>query len=65
VVFDGNKAVGIDGLTKADYAENLGENIQKLIVKMKTLFYRPKPTREVLIPKGKDKSRTLNISVIP
>jgi RNA-directed DNA polymerase len=61
---DGNKAIGTDGLTKADYAENLEENIQELIGKMKTLTYRPQPTREVLIPKGEDKFRTLNISVI-
>lgn len=61
---DGKKAVGIDGLTKENYAENLEENIHKLIEKMKTLSYRPKSTREVLIPKGDGKFRTLNISAI-
>lgn len=61
---DGKKAIGTDGLTKADYAEHLEENIQKLIEKMKSLSYRPKPTREVLIPKSDGKFRTLNISAI-
>lgn len=61
---DGNKAVGMDGKTKAAYAENLEHNIQELIEKMKTLTYRPQPVREVLIPKGNGKFRSLGISNI-
>jgi RNA-directed DNA polymerase len=61
---DGNKAVGIDGKTKAAYAENLEENIRELMEKMKALAYRPQPVREVLIPKGNGKFRTLGISNI-
>ena len=46
-----NKAVGIDGVTKMNYAENLEKNIQDLISRMRAMAYRPGPVREVLIPK--------------
>lgn len=61
---DGNKAVGMDGMSKAEYAKSLGENIQQLVNKMKTLSYRPQAVREVLIPKGNGKFRPLGISNI-
>jgi RNA-directed DNA polymerase len=48
---DKNKAVGIDGISKMEYAKNLDSNIQELILKMKKMAYRPGPVREVLIPK--------------
>jgi RNA-directed DNA polymerase len=48
---DENKAVGIDGVTKRDYGENLYSNIDRLISKMKDMAYRPGPVREVFIPK--------------
>lgn len=61
---DGNKAVGIDGMTKSQYAENLNENIETLLANMKKMAYRPGPVREVLIPKeGKPgATRPLGIS---
>jgi RNA-directed DNA polymerase len=61
---DKNKAVGIDGISKANYANDLEENIHKLITKMKNMAYRPAPVREVLIPKeGKPgATRPLGIS---
>jgi len=61
---DGNKAIGIDGKTKADYAKNLAENIHQLVKKMKALSYRPCAVREVLIPKANGKTRPLGISNI-
>jgi len=48
---DGKKAVGTDGVTKACYGEKLNENIRELTERMKRMAYRPKPVREVLIPK--------------
>jgi group II intron reverse transcriptase/maturase len=48
---DKNKAVGIDGVDKDYYAENLDNNIENLLVEMKKMAYRPRPVREVLIPK--------------
>ncbi len=61
---DGNKAVGIDGRTKDDYARDLDNNIQELVEKMKALAYRPSPVREVLIPKGNKQFRPLGMSNI-
>ena len=61
---DGKKAVGIDGVSKAEYGEHLESNLKELIVRMKRMGYRPGPVRQVLIPKG-DKAgamRPLGIS---
>jgi group II intron reverse transcriptase/maturase len=61
---DKNKAVGVDGITKMAYGENLHGNIELLINQMKKMAYRPSPVREVLIPKeGKPgATRPLGIS---
>jgi group II intron reverse transcriptase/maturase len=60
----GQKAVGIDRMSKSDYGEQLSQNIQDLIGRMKRMSYHPQPVREVLIPKeGKvNATRTLGIS---
>lgn len=61
---DKNKAVGVDGITKMAYGENLQGNIEQLITQMKKMAYRPGPVRETLIPKeGKPgTTRPLGIS---
>lgn len=61
-----DKAVGIDGVDKAEYAGNLEENIDNLLIKMKNMAYRPSPVREVLIRKeGKPgATRPLGISIL-
>lgn len=56
-----NKAVGIDGMTKEMYGENLEDNIDKLIHDMKQFSYRPYPVRKTYIPKGNGKLRGLGI----
>ena len=48
---DGEKAVGIDGVTKEEYSRNLDENIENLIERLKKKSYKPKPARLVEIPK--------------
>ena len=60
----GNKAVGVDGVTKEEYAVSLDKNLKALISRMKQLSYRPAPVRRVLIPKeGKSNAmRPLGIS---
>lgn len=58
---DGKKAVGIDGVTKADYEENLGENLKDLVGRLKRKAYRPQPARRVEIPKENGKTRPLSI----
>jgi group II intron reverse transcriptase/maturase len=61
---DGKKAVGVDGVRKAEYGDHLESNLKELIARMKRMGYRPGPVRQVLIPKG-DKAgamRPLGIS---
>jgi RNA-directed DNA polymerase len=48
---DGKKAVGVDGISKADYKKNLQANLEALIERMKRMSYRPQAVRQVLIPK--------------
>lgn len=45
------KAVGVDGITKEQYGENLEENIESLLVRMKKFSYKPYPVRRAYIPK--------------
>lgn len=61
---DGKKARGIDGIDKAEYGENLEENLKNLLERMKRMAYIPGPVRCVLIPKeGKPgATRPLGIS---
>ena len=60
---DGKKAVGTDGVNKWEYEENLDENIECLISKMKNGSYRPNPSRRTYIDKpGSSKKRPLGIS---
>jgi len=56
-----NKAVGIDGVTKAEYGENLDENVAELITRMKKFSYKPQPVRRTYIPKANGKMRPLGI----
>jgi group II intron reverse transcriptase/maturase len=56
------KATGIDGVTKEEYGEQLDENIETLLTKMKSFSYRPQAVRRTYIPKtGSDKLRPLGI----
>ena len=56
-----NKAVGVDGVTKAEYGEKLDENVADLIARMKRFGYRPQPVRRTYIPKANGKMRPLGI----
>ena len=60
----GDKAVGVDGVTKAEYEASLDENLEDLVGRMKQMSYRPGPVRQVMIPKeGKPNAfRPLGIS---
>lgn len=52
----GNKAPGVDKVTKEEYESNLAENLQKLVERLKQKSYRPQPVRRVYIPKGDGKT---------
>lgn len=55
------KATGVDQITKEEYGENLEENLDNLISKMKTFSYRPQAVRRTYIPKANGKLRALGI----
>ena len=58
-----DKAVGEDGVTKAEYGETLEENLRDLSARLKRMGYRPGPKRRSYIPKaGSAKGRPLGIS---
>lgn len=57
-------APGIDGVTKAEYAENLEQNLGDLHERMRGGKYRHQPIKRVHIPKGKGKTRPIGISTI-
>lgn len=59
-----NKALGLDKVSWYDYAENLDENLEDLVFRLKRKSYRPIPARRVYIPKGDGKMRPLGISAI-
>ena len=62
-LLDGNKATGIDYVSKTEYAKNLERNLQELSSRLKRMGYRPQPKKRVYIPKpGSDKGRPLGIS---
>lgn len=59
---DGSKAVGIDGVTKEKYGENLEANLEDLIKRIRRGQYQPKPARMREILKEDGSSRPLAIS---
>jgi RNA-directed DNA polymerase len=60
---DSDKAVGVDGVTKEQYGDNLEEKLQDLSDRLKRMGYRPQPRRRSYIPKpGSEKGRPLGIS---
>jgi RNA-directed DNA polymerase len=59
----GDRAVGIDGVTKEQYGANLEANLGDLSRRLKDMGYRPQPKRRSYIPKpGSEKGRPLGIS---
>ena len=60
---NGRKAVGVDRVSKAIYGENLSNNLEELITRMKRMAYRPGPVREVLIPKEGKKGATRPLGI--
>ena len=58
---DGSKAVGIDNVTKKQYADNLDENLRDLKDRLHLGTYRPQAKREVLIPKANGSTRPIAI----
>ncbi len=59
----GNRAVGMDGVTKEEYGKDLEENLSDLSARLKRMGFHPQPKRRVYIPKSRsEKGRPLGIS---
>ena len=57
----GNKAPGIDGVRKQEYAQGVEDRLGKLSAALRRLGYRPKPVRRVYIPKADGGRRPLGV----
>jgi group II intron reverse transcriptase/maturase len=57
-------AVGVDGVTKAQYGESLDHHIADLLGRLKSMRYRHQPVRRVHIPKGRGRLRPIGISSV-
>lgn len=57
-------AVGVDGITKEKYEQNLEDNLRDLLERMKSKRYRHQPIRRVHIPKAPGKTRPIGVSCI-
>ena len=56
-----NKAVGIDRVGWEEYGENLEENLERLVSRLKRKKYKPLPARRVYIAKNRTEKRPLGI----
>jgi len=59
---DGNKAVGVDKITKAEYGVNLDANLINLVERLKRKDYKPQPSLRVYIPKATGKLRPIGMA---
>src|SRR6266571_3545832 len=57
-----NAVVGVDGVTKEHYGQNLEANLQELHARLKAQRYRHQPIQRVHIPKAQGKTRPIGIS---
>ena len=57
-------AVGVDGVSKEDYGQELEANLVELHGRMKAKRYRHQPLRRVHIPKGDGRTRPIGISAV-
>ena len=55
-------AVGVDGMTKERYGQDLETRLQDLHARLRSRRYRHQPIRRVHIPKGPGKTRPIGIS---
>jgi len=56
-------AVGVDGVTAAEYEQDLEGNLQRLLDRAKSGTYRAPPVRRVHIPKGSSTTETRPIGI--
>ena len=56
-------AVGVDGVTAAEYEQDLEGNLQRLLDRVKSGTYRAPPVRRVHIPKGGSSTETRPLGI--
>lgn len=54
-------AIGVDGVTAAEYASNLQENLKSLLDRIKSGTYKALPVRRTYVPKADGSKRPLGI----
>lgn len=54
-------AIGVDGVTAAEYASNLQENLKSLLNRIKSGSYRALPVRRTYVPKADGSKRPLGV----
>src|SRR5580692_10925468 len=57
-------SAGVDGMTVADYEQNLEDNLEDLCARVHTGRYRPQPVRRVYIPKADGGRRPLGVPTL-
>ena len=57
----GNKAPGVDGIRKQEYAQGVEGKLAQLSAAVRRLGYQPKPVRRVYIPKSNGGRRPLGV----
>ena len=57
-------AVGVDGVTKVRYGQDLERNLTDLHKRLKAMKYRHQPIRRVHVPKDKNRKRPIGISCL-
>jgi RNA-directed DNA polymerase len=57
-------APGVDGVTWADYGQNLGDNLKDLHARVHRGAYRARPSRRVYIPKADGRQRPLGVAAL-
>ena len=56
-----DRASGIDGVSWQEYGQQLGENLENLVGRMKAKRYKPQPAKRVYIPKNEQENRPLGL----
>jgi retron-type reverse transcriptase len=57
-------AMGVDGVTKEQYGQDLEEKLTDLHERLRAMTYRHQPIRRVHIPKDKNRRRPIGISCL-
>ncbi len=59
-----DRASGIDGVSWKEYGEQLDENLNNLVARMKVKRYKPLPAKRVYIPKSEHEKRPLGLPAL-